>query len=37
LKGHPISKFLRCDIWPLKVFGDQEKAPERENGDLEIG
>jgi len=32
---HPLSKFLRWDIWPLEVFGNDEKTAEREQGDLQ--
>jgi hypothetical protein len=34
-KMHPLSKFLRCDIWPLEVFSNDEKTSEREHGDLQ--
>jgi hypothetical protein len=33
-EAHPFSNFLRIDIRPLKVFSDDEKASEREEGDL---
>jgi hypothetical protein len=32
---HHLSKFLRCDIWTLEVFGNDEKTSEREQGDLQ--
>jgi hypothetical protein len=34
-KVHPLSKFPRCDIWPLEVFGNDEETPEREQSDLQ--